>query len=198
MRHQLRVLTIALLAALGCSDGTAPAGNAVPTIVGVPPSAPALWQSTVSFYAKRGEDREGSLYFQGAAGGLGDRFARLRIGAASLLARPDGTPIALGDSVLITMRAVSASQLLIELDPSGLKFDPADPAILEMSYAVTNGDLDGDGQVSVADTVIAGELAIWRQEVVGAPFVRLPSTRLLDLEEVTAELGGFSRYALAY
>lgn len=198
MRHQLRVLTIALLAALGCSDGTAPAGNAVPIIIGVPPSAPPLWQSTVSFYAKRGEDREGSLYFQGAAGGPGDRFARLRIGAASLLARPDGTPIALGDSVLITVRPVSASQLLIELDPGGLQFDPADPAILEMSYAATGGDLDGDGQVSQADTLIAGRLAIWRQAVAGAPFVPLPSTRLPDLEEVTAQLNGFSRYALAY
>lgn len=160
--------------------------------------APPLLQASASFYAKKGEDREASLYFQSPSGGPGQRFARLRLGAASLLTRPDGTAVGVGDSVLITLRAVNPSQLLLELDPSGLKFDPAAAAVLELSYSVTGGDLNQDGRVSVDDSVLAGRLAIWRQEVVGASFAPLPSARLLDLEEVTAELGGFSRYALAY
>jgi hypothetical protein len=198
MRKTILIGLAVAAAIAGCSDAAGPGGGLTPTIVALPAGAPPLYQASTSFYAKKGEDREGSLYFQDASGGPGERFARLRVRAASLLALPDGTPIGIGDSVLITLQVVDPTQLLVELDPGGLKFDPLAPATLELSYSVTGGDLDDDGQVSLADTVIAGKLGIWRQETAGAPFVLLPSTRLLDLEEVTAQLSGFSRYALAY
>ena len=195
-----KAMLVGLIAAgvVGCSDAAGPGGGLTPTIVTLPPGAPTLYQASASFYALKGEDREGSLYFQDASGGPGERFARLRVRAASLLSLPDGTPLNAGDSVLTTLRVVDPSKLLVELDPAGLKFDPVAPATLELSYSATGGDLDDDGQVTQADTVLAGKLGIWRQETAGAPFVLLLSTRLLDLEEVTAQLNGFSRYALAY
>ena len=198
MRKALFIGLMVAVATAGCTDTAGPGGGITPTIVGLPAGAPPLYQASASFYALKGEDREGSLYFQDGSGGPGERFARLRVRAASLLSLPDGTPIAAGDSVLITLRVVDPAKLLVELDPAGLKFDPAAPATLELSYSATGGDLDDDGQVTQADSVLAGKLGIWRQETAGAPFVLLLSTRLLDLEEVTAQLHGFSRYALAY
>lgn len=198
MRKALLIGLLVVAATAACSDTAGPGAGITPTIITLPAAAPPLYQATASFYAKKGEDREGSLYFQDGFGGPGERFARLRVRAASLLSLPDGTPINAGDSVLITLRAVDPTQLLIELDPAGLKFDPAAPATLELSYSATGGDLDDDGLVSQTDSTLAGRLGIWRQETAGTPFVLLPSTRLLDLEEVTAQLNGFSRYALAY
>jgi hypothetical protein len=198
MRKAMLIGLMAAGAAAGCSDTAGPGGAITPTIVALPAGAPPFYQDTASFYALKGEDREGSLYLQDGSGGPGERFARLRVRAASLLSLPDGTPVNTGDSVLITLRVVDPSKLLVELDPAGLKFDPAAPATLELSYSATGGDLDDDGRVTQADTVLAGKLGIWRQETAGAPFVLLLSTRLLDLEEVTAQLTGFSRYALAY
>lgn len=198
MRKARLIGLMAVAATAACSDTAGPGGGLTPTIVALPVGAPPLYQASTSFYAKKGEDREASLYFQDGSGGPGERFARLRVRSGSLLSLPDGTPINTGDSVLITLRAVDPTQLLIELDPAGLKFDPAAPATLELSYSATGGDLDDDGLVTLADTTLAGRLGIWRQETAGTPFVLLPSTRLLDLEEVTAQLGGFSRYALAY
>ena len=198
MRKALFIGLMVAAATAGCTDTAGPGGGITPTIVTLPAGAPPLYQSSASFYAKLGEDREGSLYFQDASGGPGERFARLRVRAASLLSLPDGTLINPGDSVLITLRVVDPTQLLVELDPAGLKFDAAAPATLELSYSATGGDLNDDGQVTLADSVLAGKLGIWRQETAGAPFVLLLSTRLLNLEEVTAQLNGFSRYALAY
>ena len=48
------------------------------------------------------------------------------------------------------------------------------------------------------DDSLETTLAIWRQEQPGDPFVRLASVLSADLDEVEAELTGFSRYALAY
>jgi hypothetical protein len=49
-----------------------------------------------------------------------------------------------------------------------------------------------------ADETLELDLAIWRQEADGDPFVRLSSLLSIDFEEIDAELSGFSRYALAY
>ena len=48
------------------------------------------------------------------------------------------------------------------------------------------------------DVAIESKLAIWRQEKLGDPFVRLGMALLADLDEAEATLEGFSRYALAY
>ena len=45
---------------------------------------------------------------------------------------------------------------------------------------------------------IEAQIAIWRQETDGAPFVQIGSAVLKDQKEVEGNLLGFSRYALAY
>jgi hypothetical protein len=120
------------------------------------------------------------------------------VDAPSLRARPDGTPFAEGDSILITIRVVDPAQMLFELEPSGLTFSPDVPAELKIHYDQTGGDLDDDGDVDVDDDAIESTMAIWRQESPGDPFVRVGTAVVEDLEEAEAELQGFSRYALAY
>jgi hypothetical protein len=93
---------------------------------------------------------------------------------------------------------VDPAQMLFELEPSGLKFNPAVPAELKIHYDHADGDLNDDGVSDGEDTAIESTLAIWRQENPGDPFVRLASVLSLDLDEAEAELTGFSRYALAY
>jgi hypothetical protein len=120
------------------------------------------------------------------------------VDAPSLLSYPDGTPFAVDDSVLITVRVVDPAQLLFELEPTGLRFNPQEPAELKIHYDHADDDLDDDGDVDSEDDEIERTLAIWRQESPGDPFVRLGSLLIEDLEEIEAELEGFSRYALAY
>jgi hypothetical protein len=196
-------LFAAVAGAVGsCSDSSGPSGGTKPpgelTVVHVAAASTPLFNAADSFYAKRGEDRELRIYFQDGSGGQGEEYLRLRVDAPTLLALPDGTPVAPGDSVLIHVRVVDPTQMLFELEPSGLHFNPAVPAQLKIHYDHADGDLNDDGVTNGADTAIEGTLAIWRQEQPGDPFVRLSSVLTLDLDEAEAELTGFSRYALAY
>jgi hypothetical protein len=168
------------------------------TILSLAAEAPPLFESSVSFWAVRGEDREGRLYFSDGQGQPGEEYVRLKIDAAALLARPDGTPFAVGDSVLITMTAVDPTQILFQFEPAGLTFSSASPAELEIEYQEADDDFNGDGDLDEEDDEIETRLGIWRQSSVGQPFVRLGSAVIEDLEEIEAELTSFSRYAIAY
>jgi hypothetical protein len=203
----VRALRCLLLAALAgaagsCSDSSGPGVDSKPegelSVVHVASSSAPLFNPVDSFYAKRGEDREVRIFFQDGAGGAGEEYFRLRVDAPTLLTLPDGTPILPGDSVLIHVRVVDQTEMLFELQPSGLKFNPLAPARLTIHYDQAGGDLNDDGIVNGVDTAIEGTLSIWRQENPGDPFVRLSSVLSLDLDEAEAELTGFSRYALAY
>jgi hypothetical protein len=122
----VRILLLAAWAgaAASCSDSSSPPDDEKPpselSVVHVAPSSTPLFNTTVSFYAKRGENSEGSLSFQDTGGGEGEEYVRLRIDANSLLARPDNTPILPGDSVLITLSVVDPTEMLFDLQPTGL------------------------------------------------------------------------------
>jgi hypothetical protein len=168
------------------------------TILRLAAEAPPLFENSVTFWAVRGEDREGRLYFSDGQGQRGEEYVRLKVDAASLLARPDGTPFAVGDSVQITMTAVDPAQILFQFEPAGLTFSSASPADLEIEYQEAGDDFDDDGDVDDDDEDIETRLGIWRQATVGASFVRLGSAVIEDLKEIEAELTSFSRYAIAY
>ena len=161
-------------------------------------NAPALVSDSVSFWAVKGVPAEGSLFFQNPSGGPGQEYMQLRIGAASLESRPDGTPIATGDSVLIRIKVVDPAQILFELEPTGLTFSPANPAELRIRYDKARRDLNEDGDEDAEDVALEGQLSIWRQEAPGLPFVRLGTVRFPDQKQLRAVLYGFSRYAIAY
>ncbi len=194
------VLALTLAFAPACSDDEDPGArtedelNALPIRVGAPP----LERLDTSFYAVNGEEREVALYFSDGAGGRGTVFFLLRLFAGSLAARPDGTPIAPGDSVLITIRAADPSRVLFDVEPTGLTFDPLAPPLLLLHYNEVDPDLDRDGDVDAADLDIERRLTIWRQETPGDVFRRLESTVDLFLDGVGTSLSGFSRYALSY
>ena len=204
----MRVSTPTLLAALlagiaACSsDSTAPGDGSKPAsdlnIVRIAPTSLPLFDPEESFYAVQGQDREVRMSFQDAVGGEGEEFLRLRVRAGSLLAKPDGTPIAAGDSVLITVRVVDPANILFEMEPAGLTFNPSEPAELKIHYSHADHDFNEDGTVNVFDDEIKSQLAIWRQETTSDPFVKLGSVNVEESEEINADILGFTRYAIAY
>jgi hypothetical protein len=200
-----RLIALPLLLTLACSDSGGPDDDDTRppsdlTILRLSEDSPPLFDPEESFYAIRGEDREVRIFFENEdnPGEPGDEYLRFEVDAEALLAYPDGTPFAEDDSVLITVRVVDPARLLFEFEPAGLTFSPSRPAELKIHYDKADDDLDEDGDVDIEDDALELTIAIWRQEADGDPFVRLGSLLLDDLEEIDAELQGFSRYALAY
>jgi len=206
VRSGASLAVIALVLAVGCSSDDTPSpdspGSERPpaelSVARLSPDAPPLESSTVSFWAVKGEQAEQKLYFLDDQGQRGEEYLSLKLDDESLLSRPDGSAIAEGDSVLITITVEDPALLLFELQPSGLKFSPADPAELKIRYAHADDDLNEDGTVDGEEDHIESILGIWRQELPGDPFIRLGSVKVEGQEELEAELTGFSRYAIAY
>jgi hypothetical protein len=165
-------------------------------ILRLSPTAPPLEQESVSFWARRDQAREAQLVFQGH--GAGRELARLRIGAGSLRARPDGTPFGPMDSVLVTMRLGDAGRLLVELEPHGLAFDSLAPAELTLYYREADPDYDADGSLDADDGTVEERLSVWHQPRRGDAYDRKPTRRQKDIRQVVTDLQGFSRYAIAY
>ncbi|NNG15746.1 MAG: hypothetical protein HKM89_04635, partial [Gemmatimonadales bacterium] len=161
-------------------------------------NSPPVFNPVLSFWAKKGEQYEERIYFEDAQGGQGDEYLRFRLDELSLETMPNGTPIALGDSVLITIRVVDPTRILFEFGPAGLTFNPLDPAELDLKYEEADDDFNEDGVVDQEDDDIEDILAIWRQENPGDDFIKLGSIVFEPLEDIEAELLGFSRYAIAY
>jgi hypothetical protein len=204
LMRRARVLSFAVAAALAaCSDTGGPDNGGVKppgelTIIRLPAGSPPIWNPVDSFYAKKGEDRELRIYFEDEVGGAGEEYLRLRVDSPSLLSYPDGTPFQVGDSVLITVRVVDPQQIYFEFEPSGLRFNPAVPAQLKIEYAETEGDLDDDGDVDSDDDAIEQVIDLWRQEQAGQDFVKLGAVKIEELDEIEADILGFTRYAIAY
>lgn len=186
----------ALLAAAGCGDSSGPAASVPETELGfLRPAldAPALVQTQLAFWAVRGRGTEVRLEYV-----TGEDFLRFKLNDKSLLRRPDGTTIADGDSALITITVVDPLRLIVEFQPSGLAFDPREPAELELRYAHADHDLNDDGSVDSEDDRIESMFSIWRQERPGDPWFKVGSAVVKELDEVEARLDGFTRYAIAY
>lgn len=198
---------IAALLAVACSDGGMPTDPFGPTeepaadlnIVAVAPTAAEPESSSVSFWAYKNKRSEGRIRLADQPGqGRGNEYLRLTIPKDALLAHPDGTPFASLDSILITIRVADPARILFELEPSGLRFDPSAAPELRLRYDVAAGDLDRNGRHDADDDAIEDHLAIWRQEALEDPFMRLESVIIRNNHEVRARLLGFSRYAIAY
>lgn len=204
-RARAMVTSIALALAIGCSSDTASPnslGSERPpeelNIARLAGTAPPLEESAVSFWAVKGRSVEQKLYFLDAQGQRGDEYLALKLEDESLRLRPDGSAIAEGDSVLITITVENPALVLFELQPTGLKFSASTPAQLKIHYDHADDDLDDDGDVDSEDEHLETILGIWRQELPGDPFVRLGSVKVEGVEELEVELEGFSRYAIAY
>ena len=198
----LLALAVALTAVSGCNDSTPPKDDRVPsaslTFLEHAPDALPLAGTSVSFWAVKGEDRRGKLYYQVLTEGDTVEFVRLRVRDESLLRRPDGSLIAEGDSVLITMTLVDPVNLIVQMQPAGLRFDPREPAELKFHFGETDDDLDDDGDVDVRDLNLEAQLSIWKQESASEPWAQLVSRIELELDEIEAEITGFTNFVVAY
>ncbi len=206
-----RLLLAALTAAAGtacsssgtspdvCPVGTICSPTAQPTIVSLSLSGGRLVSSSVTFWAKKGEDRAGSIFFRRTDGSI-DRLVRLKVPGGSLLTRPNGTPFVQGDSIQITISIPDSSKASFEFQPSGLRFSPNDPAELELEYGdASRGDVNGDGRVDAVDRDIITRLGVWLQENANSAFFKLEASfNDQVLEEIEAKVYGFTRYAIAY
>ncbi|HEY2377240.1 MAG TPA: hypothetical protein VGH98_14790 [Gemmatimonadaceae bacterium] len=192
----IALLTVLLVSACG-GDATGPNTIEKPGsdlhFLQLSPSAPALQATTVSFYAKVGEDREARVKFQN-----GEDYLRFRVFGNSLSQRPDGSSFAQGDSILITITVTDPTKLQADFQPAGLKFSSSAPARLQFEFGECDGDINSDGVVNSADAALLPLISTWRQETPGAPWIKVGSTVEADVNEVQAFITGFTGYALAY
>lgn len=161
--------------------------------------SPPIANPVLSFWAKKGTDAVDTMFYSALPGAKDSTaFLTIRIRARSLATRPDGSPIADGDSVLITLTLVDPVRMIVDCQPSGLRFFADRPATLKMSFLHANQDLNGDGVVDSADLALLNGLHIWRREDATDPWFAQPSEVSLELHEVEADIFGFSGYAVAY
>lgn len=189
-------------AAAACNDTTAPSTARQTTdlhFLRPAANAPALANPSVAFYAVRGVDRETSIWYRPTTGSNDStEFLEFKVPGAALLARADGSAIAAGDSVLITINVSDPQRMIVAFEPAGLRFDPKVPAELKIHFGEANEDYDGDGVVSSSDTTALKQLSIWRQESAGQPWYKVFSATVEDLKEVDADITGFTSYAIAF
>ena len=203
-RRPVAVLLLALAAACSSDDGTGTNGVITkPTdslhFLTPSASAPLLAATTASFWAKKGENRELRLYYHAVAGEADSvEFLRFRVDDRSLDRRPDGSAIATGDSVLITVTVSDLAKLIVDFQPAGLRFSADRPARLTLKFAEASDDLNDDGTVDGEDTQVISQLAIWRRESPGDPWVRQASVVNTVDQEVETDVLGFTNYAIAY
>lgn len=203
-RRPLRgVLTLlACVALAACGDST---GNDEEQIVEtgelgflrLAEDAPPFPVVTKSFVAVKGQDREVRLY-HAPVGDDSTEFLRFRVRDDALFARPDGSRFANGESVTITVTVVDLANLIVDFQPAGLRFNPSEPAELKFKFSEADDDLDDDGDVDGSDESIEQVLAIWRRESPAEPWVQLSSVVEVELDEIEADITGFTNYAIAY
>lgn len=161
--------------------------------------APAIANPVVTFYARLDESREAYMYYRSRPGRADSvDFIRFRVPKDALLSRPDGSPFAGSDSILITITLVDPEKLLVRFEPSGLRFSVGKPADLKFSFLETDEDRDQDGSVDGDDSAILGLLDIWRRETVSAPWIRQTSTVTIGTHEIEADVFGFTDYIIAW
>src|SRR5206468_5606541 len=137
-RAALACVGAAFITACGGDTSTSP--ETVPTsdlrTLTVAPDAPPLATTTASFYAVRGKNAGVDLWYHARAGQRDStKFLEFRMGGSTLAFRPDGTAIADGDSVRITLTVTDPAHLIIDFQPSGLRFSSKDLAKLKMFFA---------------------------------------------------------------
>lgn len=203
--HVRHVLLTAAIVTAGCSsDSTNEGGTETPTPLLLAATAPALCSDSAGAWFKKdpaGPDSTIALVFPenppDCQGSTHD-FLRLKLKGNSLSRYPDGTLIANGDSVFISVKWVGNDSILFELKPSGLQFDQDDRAELKIEYDEVGDDLNHDGDHDEEDDDIERRLDIYRQEHPGAPFVRVGTGKIEEEHEIEAKLSGFSRFMIAY
>jgi len=196
-----KILVIAAASALAaCSSGDA---TSAPTeqlhFLDVAAGAPSLANPADSFWAVSGQSRRLRIYYQPSEPGEDSSLLlEFKVGAQSLLRRPDGSAFAPGDSILIHVSVVDTAHMIVAFQPAGLVFSSVYPAHLIFGFGEADHDVDDDGHVTAADSTLLASVHLWRQETTGAPWVQLPTSVTLSDDEAKSDIFSFTNYALAY
>ncbi len=206
MRRQLLLLLIALVAP-ACDLATGPRGPYGKTSGDTNTSSPlltpidtpyiALMPADTGFWAVKGQSYDVVLRFRSATGTPGDQVLEFQLAGSSLLTRPDGTPIANGDSVFIEIKPDTTGKMAFTFYPSGLAFDSTAPALLTMWCNHAAADLNGDGVVNSLDEQLWYEMAIWKRENPTDPWGKQSTTRSSDGYQLQTPVTGFTGFSVA-
>jgi len=158
-------------------------------------NAPPLDSLQVHVWAKAGENRQALIRYQKVGSYGGDVCLEFKIPGDGLWKRPDGSVVAKGDSVLVTITVVDPKLFNFRFEPSGLQFRPDHPAELRVSYKWADRDFNGDGREDDKDTRF--DFGFWKQETDASDWIQTGTVKNADLEEMRAEIRSFTRYALA-
>jgi hypothetical protein len=207
------ILPVTLLLAAACSDGIAPpaptaagphllrwAGSSAPRFAavgavarpGVSAVAPVVDAYEASFWAVRGESRTLRINYQSADGS----YPFLEFTATDPTWVPDRGELALGDSVLITVR-VDSEVVRVVFEPSGLQFGT--PAGLTIWYNGVVGDLNADGVVDTTDAYIEDQLlGLWYRDNETSPWSPITAVKSLTEKWFATEVPHFTEYAVSW
>ncbi|MDH3291114.1 MAG: hypothetical protein OEO20_04125 [Gemmatimonadota bacterium] len=172
-------------------------------------SAPPLETYQAQFWAIAGKDRKFEIRY--ATNGDGREhdehdeedekrpvFWRLRLEEHSLVTRPDGTPLSRGDSLLISV-TVDSVRLLVDMEPSGLQFNPNELATLTLSYGWADPDLDRDGDVDWNDRTIEDNyLGIWFRADQQSAWEQVNAWHDRERQRFRMSIGHFSGYTVSW
>jgi hypothetical protein len=134
-----------------------------------------------SFWAVAGQARSLSLRYQDT----GAEFMRFRVGANALDKQPDGSAFLPGDSILIEVTVAEDGTMRFEFQPSGLQFNPYEPA--ELTVLLHRADLDLLHKLSTS---------VWKREFPGLPWLKIPTIHL-DTDEVESDVPHFTEFGMA-
>jgi hypothetical protein len=200
INRRLLAAALALCAPAFASCGDSPSdpgerpGNEL-VFVRAAANAPPLAATTVHVWAKKGDGRRVEIRYKEQGEYGGDRCLEFRIPGDALLRRPDGSAFAKGDSVLITITLTDPNTFNFQFAPAGLEFSQDHPAELRISYKWADPDRNGDGRVDDRDRTFPVD--IWKQEDGATRWIKIGTTDDRDLEELRADIFGFTKYAMA-
>ena len=186
------LLGLALLAA--CDNGTDPGNGVVPEgdLVFLRLSSPgAVTVRQASFWAVAGQSRTLVMRYSD-----GHELLEFEVRDKSLLRRPNGTAFLPGDSVLISVTLDPNDRYIVFFEPSGLVFNPLEPAHLEINYMQADPDIDDDGDRDLEDDALEAKLRFWQQERTGLPWLALQTLRI-DEDDLETDVLSFTGFAMA-
>lgn len=174
MKYRLLLALLLLSACAG--DSTAPRQNAFldvqdPTFIAFKPDAYAAAPKSASFWAVAGQSRSLILRYTDT----GEEFLRFTVGAQSLA----------GDSVRIAVTVADDGTMRFHFEPSGLHFNPDDPARLRIAM--------GRARVDPLTSLAA---SIWRRDLPGLPWLELPTIHLSG-DTVESDVQHFTDFGMA-
>lgn len=143
-------------------------------------------------HGDRDDDEEG-----GGSAATSRRFLLLEIPPFALRERPDGSRIAWGDSVEVTV-SVDRRRFLVSLEPTGLTFDRRNPVRLTIWYHYANrvygrdGDDDGED-----DEIASNRLGLFYQDH-GGFWRPCTADHVIDDRRFEGLLRHFSNYAVSW